>query len=272
MTLDIVTLATVLRDAAKAEILPRFRRLDEGMVRTKTEAIDLVTEADEAAERVISARLNDLAPDALIVGEEAVAADPPLLHKLADADYAITVDPVDGTANFAAGLPAFAVMAAVVRRGEVVAGVIYDPMGDDWLMAEQGGGAWLVFPDGRRIRQAWAEPVPLNQMIGCSSVFLLPHEKRRPILQNLDKVRLNASYRCAGHEYRMAMGGHLHFLMYGKLMPWDHLPGTLIARESGAYFRRLDGSPYLPSHTDGGLIVTSDQASFEALRKEVFTI
>ena len=51
------------------------------------------------------------------------------------------------------GLQRFAVMAAIVRKGEVVAGVIYDPMGDDWLMAEQGAGAWLVFPDGRRLRQ-----------------------------------------------------------------------------------------------------------------------
>jgi fructose-1,6-bisphosphatase/inositol monophosphatase family enzyme len=55
-------------------------------------------------------------------------------------------------------------------------------------------------------------------------------------------------------------------------MPWDHLPGTMIAQEAGAYSARLDGSRYLPSHTDGGLIVTADQASFETLRKEVFTI
>lgn len=272
MALDIETLATVLRDAAKAEILPRFRRLDEGMVRAKTEAIDLVTEADEAAERVITARLKEIEPAAIVVGEEAVAANPALLDVLAGgADYAITVDPVDGTANFAAGLPLFAVMAAVVRRGEVVAGIIYDPMGDDWLMAEKGGGAWLVFPDGRRLRQTYAPAVPLNQMVGVASPFLLPHEKRGPILRNLDKVRINASYRCAGHEYRMAVGGHLHYLMYGKLMPWDHLPGTLIAREAGAYFGRLDGSAYLPSHTSGGLIVAPDQASFDVLRKEVFT-
>jgi len=202
-----------------------------------------------------------------------VAADPGLLDALkGSAEYAITIDPIDGTANFAAGLPAFAVMAAVVRNGEVVDGIIYDPMGDDWLMAERGGGAWLVFPDGRRQRQRFAAPVPLDQMVGVCSPFLLPHEQRRPILSNLDKVRLSASYRCAGHEYRMACGGHLHFLMYGKLMPWDHLPGTLIAREAGAYFARLDGSPYLPSHTAGGLIVTTDEGSFEELRREVFTI
>ncbi|MFY8032369.1 MAG: inositol monophosphatase family protein, partial [Devosia sp.] len=73
---------TILRDAAKAEILPRFRRLDDSMVRQKSEAIDLVTEADEQAERMIKARVAELAPHALFVGEESVAADPTLLDRL----------------------------------------------------------------------------------------------------------------------------------------------------------------------------------------------
>lgn len=270
--IDLDRLVDILREAAKAEIMPRFRRLDESMVRAKTEAIDLVTEADEAAERLITERLRAIAPDAVVVGEEAVAANPALVGRLSQAELAITVDPVDGTANFAAGLPLFAVMAAVLRRGEVIAGVIYDPMGDDWLVAEAGSGAWLVFPDGRKLRQRFAPPVPLAQMVGVCSPFLLPLEKRQPILSNLWKVRLAASYRCAGHEYRMAMGGHLHFLMYGKLMPWDHLPGTLIASEAGAYFARLDGSPYRSEHTSGGLIVAPDRESWEALSREVFVV
>ena len=270
--IDVMELAAILRDAAKAEILPRFRRLDKSMVSQKSEAIDLVTEADLASERMISAAIADRWPGTLVVGEEAVAANPPLLAALADADVAITVDPVDGTANFAAGLPAFAVMAAVVVRGETVAGVIYDPMGDDWLLAERGAGAWLVRPDGERLKQRLADPVPLERMVGVASPYLLPHPMRQPILSNLHKVRLNASYRCAGHEYRMIVGGHLHYLMYGKLMPWDHLPGSLIAAEAGAYLGRLDGSRYEVSHTAGGLIVTTDRESFETLRREVFTV
>jgi fructose-1,6-bisphosphatase/inositol monophosphatase family enzyme len=272
VTVDVTELADILRDAAKAEIVPRFRRLDDGDIRQKTEAIDLVTEADEQAEVRIRAEVAKRWPAVTFVGEEAVAADPSLLDKLKTADLAIVVDPVDGTANFAAGLPLFATMAAVVHRGQVIAGIIYDPMGDDWLMAEKGAGAWLVFPDGRRLRQTFASGVPLERMVGVCSPFLLPHEKRRPILSNLDKIRLSASYRCAGHEYRMAMGGHLHFLMYGKLMPWDHLPGTLIAKEAGAYHARLDGSAYLPSHTAGGLIVTTDAEAWALLRREVFTV
>lgn len=272
MNIDISTLANVLRDAAKAEIVPRFRRLDAGMVSQKTEAIDLVTEADVEAEKRITARIAQLWPGAVVVGEEAVAADPGLLSALPGADLAITLDPVDGTANFAAGLPLFAVMAAVVKAGETIAGIIYDPMGDDWLLAERGGGAWLARPDGERIRQHVAAAVPLEHMVGVASPFLLPKPMRQPILSNLHKVRLNASYRCAGHEYRMIASGHLHYLMYGKLMPWDHLPGALITQEAGGFVGRLDGSRYEASHTAGGLIVTTDEGSFDTLRRDVFAV
>lgn len=137
MPLDVTKLADILREAAKAEILPRFRRLGSGDVREKSEPVDLVTEADEAAERLIKSAVSALAPEALFVGEETVAGDPALLGKLSEADFAVVVDPVDGTFNFAAGVPAFGVMASVIWKGETVAGIIYDPMGDDWVMAEK---------------------------------------------------------------------------------------------------------------------------------------
>lgn len=271
MTIDIETLSGVLREAARAEILPRFRKLDEGMVRVKTSAIDLVTEADEASERAITKALGRLAPEAMVVGEEAVAADASLLDRALDADLVVYVDPIDGTANFAAGLPLFAVMAAVVKGGETVAGVIYDPLGDDWILAEKGGGAWQVFPDGRKVRQRYAEPVALAEMTGTASVAYLPAETKPQVLANLAKVRMFANYRCAGHEYRLAAGGNIHFIAYNKLMPWDHLAGALIAREAGAHVARLDGSAYLPQHRAGGLLVAPDAESWKALRREVFT-
>ncbi len=109
-------LALLLRAASRAEILPRFRRLGADAVRSKTGPLDLVTDADEAAERVITAGLHKLFPGCVVVGEEATAADPALLGRLADADLAFVVDPVDGTANFAAGVPLFGCMAAAIRR------------------------------------------------------------------------------------------------------------------------------------------------------------
>ena len=269
---DVTTLAHVLRRAAQTEILPRFRRLGSDDIRAKSEATDLVTEADERAERMIKAEVSRLWPEALFVGEESVAADPSLLGKLADADLAIIVDPVDGTFNFAAGIPAFGVMASVVSKGETVAGIIFDPMGDDWVLAERGSGAWLRRPDGETLRLNVAPSVPLEELVGMAATGFLPKEKRAEIMGNLAKVRYTTCYRCAAHEYRTLAGGYVHYLMYNKLMPWDHLAGALISAEAGAYVRRFDGSPYLPHHLDGGLLIAADKDTWELLRREVFTL
>src|SRR5690606_17332907 len=118
---DMTKLAEVLRRAGKEEILPRFRRLASGDIYSKSEPTDLVTEADLAAERLIKSEMENIAPGALFIGEESVAADPHLLLELADAELAVVIDPVDGTFNFASGIPAFGVMASVVYRGETIA-------------------------------------------------------------------------------------------------------------------------------------------------------
>ncbi|KSV70028.1 inositol monophosphatase family protein [Sinorhizobium sp. Sb3] len=271
-SVDIAGLANLLQEAAVKEILPRFRNLDAGDVRMKSEAIDLVTEGDEAAERLIKSRIEEVAPGALFVGEESVAADPTLLDKLNEADLAVVVDPIDGTFNFAAGLPLFGVMASVVAKGETVAGIIYDPLGNDWVIAEKGSGAWMCRPDGSQERMSVTAGVPLETMVGGASTGFYQQEARREVMANLAKVRMATSYRCAAHEYRIFAAGHLHFLMYQKLMPWDHLAGTLISQEAGAYAARFDGSPYLPAHLNGGLLLATDKESWETLRREVFTV
>src|SRR5690606_16464547 len=128
---------------------------------------DLVTEADEAAERLIKARLMEVAPEVLFIGEESAAADPALLAHLAGAELAVVVDPIDGTFNYAAGMPLFGVMAAVVAHGETIAGIIYDPMGNDWVIAEKGAGAWLCKADGAQERLSVSPCPPLEGLVGC---------------------------------------------------------------------------------------------------------
>ena len=149
-TAELGDLVELLRTAARVEIMPRFRKLGAGDVRQKSGPLDLVTEADEAAERLITDGLLRRFPGSLVIGEEAASADPSRLAALGDADLAFVVDPVDGTANFAAGLPLFGVMAAAIVRGEIVAAVIHDPVCDDTALAIRGEGAWSEAPDGRR--------------------------------------------------------------------------------------------------------------------------
>jgi fructose-1,6-bisphosphatase/inositol monophosphatase family enzyme len=271
-TIEVTDLAGILRDAAKAEIMPRFRRLVPGTVKTKSNATDLVTEADTEAEWAIKREVEARWPGTLVVGEESVAADPDLLGRLADAEVAITVDPVDGTANFAAGLPLFAVMASIVVKGETVGGIIYDPMGDDWMLAEKGAGAWHRRPDGAQERLTVREPAALEDMIAHVSIAFLPQAEKPRILANFAKFRIAANYRVAGHDYRTFVSGHAHCVMFNKLMPWDHLPGTLIAEEAGGYVRKFDGSRYRPADLTGGLLLATDPESWSLLRREVFTL
>jgi fructose-1,6-bisphosphatase/inositol monophosphatase family enzyme len=129
---DLDWLGDLLAETAAAEIMPRFRRLGAGDIRRKTSAADLVTEADEHAERVITQAVGQRYPGALVLGEEACSANPGLLAGWSGADLAFVIDPVDGTYNFASGVPLFGVMLAVVAAGETVAGIIHDPVGGDW--------------------------------------------------------------------------------------------------------------------------------------------
>ena len=140
-------LIALVRRVAKSEILPRFRRLPDSDIRSKSAPDDLVTEADERAEAAMSAAVAQMMPEALVIGEEAVSADPTILAGLAEAERAVIIDPVDGTWNFAKGLATFGVVLAVAERGETVFGLLYDPVMDDWVMANRGGGTWYCRPD-----------------------------------------------------------------------------------------------------------------------------
>lgn len=263
-------LAELLADAAGAEIMPRFRRLGEGDVRQKTSAADLVTEADVNAERLITARLRERYPQAMIVGEEACSDNPALLQGLGDADLAFVVDPVDGTFNFASGVPLFGVMLSVVVKGEAVAGIIHDPVGKDWLIGAKGAGSHIRHAHGALEKVHVADAVPVSQMTGSVSWQYLAEPQRSLLARNQTKTLSQFGYRCAAHEYRLLASGHAHFVVYNKLMPWDHLAGVLIHAEAGGHTARIDGSAYLPSHIDGGILAAPDRESWQELRRELW--
>lgn len=263
---DALKLAEMLRRAAQAEILPRFRNLTAGAIRTKTSNLDLVTDADEAAERFIEAEILRTFPNAMVIGEEGVSKNASLLDGLGDADLAFILDPVDGTLNFASGLPLFGVMAAVSVKGEVVCGIILDPISNDLAIAVRGEGAWSQRPDGSTTPLRAASPVPLAQMTGNVSWRYLPEELRPVVTGNFPRVAMAADFRCSAHTYRLIAGGYLHFAFSSSVMPWDHAAGWLIYREAGGYTAHFDGSPYRPVNRSGGLISAPDKDSWHAVR------
>jgi fructose-1,6-bisphosphatase/inositol monophosphatase family enzyme len=232
---DIVKVATLIEDVAASEIMPRFGRT---VARTKTGPHDLVTEADEAAERALEARLPALAPG-IVVGEEAVAANPGLLDAATRPEPYWVVDPVDGTANFAVGLPLFGVMVAYVLAGEAVAAWIHDPVRGITATAERGGGAWL----GQR-RLAVAKPDSLAHMAGTAGVRYGARDIAERVGRRADRVASYLILRCAAQEYLALLQGQTHFCLYHRTYPWDHAPGCLLATEAGGVARRLDGTAY----------------------------
>lgn len=256
----------ILREAARAEIMPRFRRLAAADIRTKSGPLDMVTDADELAEQAIAAALQQAFPGCLVVGEEGCSADPALADRLATEELSFVVDPVDGTANFAAGMPLFGCMAAAFLRGEVVAAWIHDPTGDDTLMAARGEGAWLAGADGSRSAPLRVAPaVPVAEMVGCVSYGYLAEPLKSHVASRLPRLAKTWQLGCAAHEYRLLAGAHIHISVYNRLMPWDHAPGWLIHREAGGHAAHFDGSVYDPARDRaGGLICAPDKASWEA--------
>ncbi|CAN7399681.1 inositol monophosphatase family protein [Phyllobacterium sp. LjRoot231] len=263
-------LSDLLASVAVEEIMPRFRSLGVDDIRQKTSALDLVTEADVNAERVITARLRERYPNAFVLGEEACEADVSLLGKLKDASLAFVLDPVDGTYNFATGVPLFGVMLAVVVNGETVAGIIHDPVGQDWIIGVKGAGSHIRSAANTIREVSVAPPVPVSEMLGAISWQFVAEPLRTTLARNHARCRASFGFRTAAHEYRLIASGHAHFAIFNKLMPWDHLAGVLIHQEAGGYAGRFDGSAYLPHHIDGGILIAPNKANWDDLRETLW--
>lgn len=268
--IDLPFVFETLRQAAVGEIMSRFARLEAGEIRTKAHATDFVTVADEAAERFICDRMAARWPGAVLVGEESVEKTPELIHAVKGAEMAIVIDPIDGTFNFASGIPAFAVLFSIVENNQTRLGVLYDPVRDDFIWAMPGRGAFAgaTVDAGRRLRVCPADKV--GHMHGAVSWYYMQEPLRSRVVANSGAFWGTYGYRCGGQEMRLMATGGCHFLVYAKLSPWDHIAGVLVLQEAGAHVAHLDGSPYQPGDLDGGLLFAPDQASWTIICDTLF--
>jgi fructose-1,6-bisphosphatase/inositol monophosphatase family enzyme len=255
---------TLMREAAARAILPRFRRLQHYEIEEKTPG-EVVTAADREAERILSDGLLALLPGSAVVGEEAASADPALIARLAD-DAIWLVDPLDGTANFAAGREPFAVMVALVRKGATVASWMLDPVSGVVCHAERGAGASVA---GHRAKAPSACP-PLGALRGAVLKRFLPPDVRAAIeRRSAASGAVLPGLLCAGHEYPAVVAGEQHFALFWRTLPWDHAPGALFAEEAGAMARRLDGSAYAAGDRRPGLLVAQNRETWQLVRETV---
>jgi fructose-1,6-bisphosphatase/inositol monophosphatase family enzyme len=255
-----------MREAAENEILPRFRSVTSDTIRAKTMADDIVTDADIAAERVISDKLNARLPGITIIGEEAVSDDASILTRLAEAELAAVIDPVDGTWHFAHGTPMFGSILAIVSGGQTIAGLIHYPVLGDFLIARPGQGAWHVAADGTRTRLSAAAPTPVGEMHGFIPLHMFEPDLRDKLAPRLLRFLRITTWRCSAWEYRMLATGAMSFCLNESLKPWDHAAGVLIHAEAGGHAATMGAEIYRPTMTEGHLLAAPDKASWEAIR------
>lgn len=216
--------------------------LAEGVETEYKGDVDLVTVADRTVEKLIRTRLGEVFPDHGIYGEEGTR------ERLEQA-FRWYVDPLDGTTNFAHGMPHFCVSMGLERRsaaageeGELVAGVIYNPMLDELFTAERGKGARL---NGRPIH---VSPVPHLAESLVATGF--PSRKRH----DTPNIHFYHEFTLRSHGVRRAGSAALDlaYVACGRyeafwefnLNPWDTAAGTLLVQEAGGRMSDFAGGPF----------------------------
>lgn len=264
---EIDAVARIMRETAATEILPRWRNLGSGDVVAKTGPNDIVTVADRAAEEHLSQRLKDLVAGSEVVGEEGVHADASVLARFIGGAPVWVIDPIDGTSAFAKGDADFAVMVALVRRAELLAGWILAPVSGEIHMAERGAGVWCQ-RDGETVRLEQPRiPVERHGLVGLLGRRAMTDARRALIASRAGEFAALRDVSCAGIDYPRLLKGEAHFAVYNKSEPWDHLPGLTMAQELGFVFSKHDGSGYQPGDNTGGLVVAPNDEVVATVRQ-----
>lgn len=218
----------------------RQRGLANGTVRPKTGHFDIVTEADLASERLILAALRSAFPGHGIYSEESATG------ALPDAEWLWLVDPVDGTTNYAHGLPIFAVNLALAHRGEPVLGVTHDPSTERTYWAERGGGAW-VRAAGEDRRLAVSATATIERAL-LSTGFVAGRREgdshNRVEFATLDLKaqsvrRLGSAAMCLA----WVAAGLLEGYWEAGLKPWDCAAGWVLVLEAGGRVTQYGDAP-----------------------------
>jgi myo-inositol-1(or 4)-monophosphatase len=212
-------------------------RLGRAQVSNKGD-IDLVTEADLAAEKLIIERINSHYPRHAILAEESGASDESAAGK---SDWKWIIDPLDGTTNYAHGYPCFCVSIAVEHAGAIEIGVVYDPTRDEMFAAERGQGATL---NERPMRVSIVDN--LNAAMLCTG---FPYNVReRPnfardfvnFTMNAQAVRRDGS---AALDLAYLACGRFDGFWEDGLNPWDVAAGVLLIEEAGGRVTDYRGAP-----------------------------
>ncbi|MCR9198993.1 MAG: inositol monophosphatase [Planctomycetaceae bacterium] len=203
-------------------------------MRTKSASVDLVSDADVNAERAIASVIQAAFPDHSILGEEENSDS-------VEATDLWIVDPLDGTTNFAHGVPHFAVSIGYYVNGKAELGVVYNPMTADWYVAQAGQGAWH---NERAIHVS--DDRDLSTSLLGTGFFYDRGDMMRATLAAIDRLfqqQIHGIRRfgTASLDLAMVASGQLAGFFEYQLCPWDFAAGRLLIEEAGGRVSTCDG-------------------------------
>jgi myo-inositol-1(or 4)-monophosphatase len=239
--------AVAINTAAKAGEWIHSKLGDFSTLNLKYSPHDLVTEVDKGSEIMIRKLIQTHFPEHSFLGEEGVEPGPEAsakaLKDMGSAEFLWIVDPVDGTTNFVHGFPFFSVSIALAYKGEVIVGVVYDPIRDELFVAEKGKGAYLkgkrmqVSKESKLSDSLVATGFPTDRE-GALRVNMKGLEAMVPKVRN---IRVAGS--AALHLAYVASGRLSGFWEIG-LNAWDIAAGALLVQEAGGTITDTSGKPY----------------------------
>ncbi|MGE0853926.1 MAG: inositol monophosphatase family protein [Hyphomicrobiaceae bacterium] len=216
---------------------------------------NFVTAADHRSEEVIFRELSKARPGYGFLMEERGRVDGP------DKSHRWIVDPLDGTTNFLHGIPLFCVAIALEREGELVCGLVYNPILDELYTAERGQGA---FVNNRRLRVA-----ARKSLADCVVSVGIPHRGRgdhpkflgecKALMEQVSGIRRTGS---AAIDLAWVASGRFDAYFERNLQPWDIAAGMLLVREAGGFVTEIDGGQR-PLET--GSVAAANQTVHKAL-------
>ena len=215
---------------SKAELLPRFN----SVARNYKADGSVVTEADLIMQSRLTTALHNAYPEIQLLGEEMSAEKQQELLSSGQALWCL--DPVDGTSNFAAGMPYFCVSLALIEHSKVTLGLVYDPIRDECFSAQLGQGATL----NEHTLSAKSTDLPLSHSIALIDFKRLSSELATQLVLN----RPYASQRSLGSialELCWIAAGRGHIYLHAKQQLWDYAAAQLIISEAGGFACTLEG-------------------------------
>jgi fructose-1,6-bisphosphatase/inositol monophosphatase family enzyme len=249
--------SALLRTVAAQVVVPRFRTLAGHEVAIKT-AGEIVTVVDREAELRLHDGLAALGLGARILGEEAVEQDPASLDDVGEG-LVWLIDPLDGTANFAAGREPFGMMIALADDGVPIEGWMLDPLSGRLCHAARGKGATC---NGRPVHARPTGTARPRAALGTH--FLAPERRARVHVEadlHLDVVPVP---RCAAESYPRLVLGEDDIALFQRILPWDHAAGALFVTEAGGRVAHWDRSPYRVGGNGVGVLAAASEDLWDA--------